>query len=86
MHRMFLYPSVKAGHWETKKAGYKDADIFVYMVRATRPALMLSRKCAIRIGSAFLYALNFVRLKKTYAKGLVLVRANCDNHRKTQLW
>ncbi len=22
----FLYPSAKAGHWETEKAGYKNAD------------------------------------------------------------
>ena len=26
VHRMFLYPLAKASHWETEKAGYKDAD------------------------------------------------------------
>ena len=24
IYRMFLYPSVKTGHWETEKAGYKN--------------------------------------------------------------
>ena len=39
----FLYPLAKAGHWETEKAGYENADSFeIYMVRVTRPALMLS--------------------------------------------
>ena len=26
----FLYPLAKAGHWETEKAGYKNADICLY--------------------------------------------------------
>ena len=34
-----MRPSVKAGHWETEKAGC----IFAYMVRVRRPALMLFR-------------------------------------------
>ena len=38
---MFLYPLSKDSHWETEKAGYKNADESVYMVRVTRPALML---------------------------------------------
>ena len=46
VHRMFLYPLSKDSHWETEKAGYENADESVYMVRVTRPALMLSRKCS----------------------------------------
>jgi len=30
MYRMFLYPSVKASHWETEKAGYKNAELTPY--------------------------------------------------------
>ena len=41
-----LYPLSKDSHWETEKAGYENADESVYMVRVTRPALMLFRKCA----------------------------------------
>ena len=52
VHRMFLYPLSKDSHWETEKAGYKNAG-FTYMVRVTRPALMLSRKCVGSIGVAF---------------------------------
>ena len=38
----FLYPLAKAGHWETEKAGCKNADsLGIYMMRVTRPALML---------------------------------------------
>ena len=44
VHRMFLYPLSKDSHWETEKAGYKNADESVYMVRVTRPALILFRK------------------------------------------
>ena len=40
----FLYPLAKASHWETEKAGYKNAGFLVYMVQVTRPALMLSGK------------------------------------------
>ena len=32
VHRMFLYPLSKDSHWETEKAGYENADRFVYMV------------------------------------------------------
>ena len=39
----FLYPLSKDSHWETEKAGYKNAGGFVYMVRVTRPALILFR-------------------------------------------
>lgn len=46
MRTKFLCSSVKAGHWETEKAEYKNAGIDPYMARVTRPALMLSRKCA----------------------------------------
>ena len=49
----FLYLLAKASHWETEKAGYKNVDIFVYMVRVTRPALMLSRKCFKSIEAMF---------------------------------
>ena len=45
VYARFLYPLSKDSHWETEKAGYKYADRFVYMVRVTRPALMLFRKC-----------------------------------------
>ena len=41
----FLYLLSKDSHWETEKAGYKNAGISAYMVRVTRPALMLSRRC-----------------------------------------
>ena len=44
----FLYPLSKDSQWETAKSGYKNADGYVYMVRVTRPALMLS--CKIRMG------------------------------------
>ncbi len=27
----FLYPSAKAGHWGTEKAGYEDAEKYFYM-------------------------------------------------------
>jgi hypothetical protein len=50
---MFLYPLSKDSHWETEKAGYKNADFLVYMVQATRPALMLFRKCFNGIGMMF---------------------------------
>ena len=55
---MFLYPLAKAGHWETEKAGYKNADESVYKVRVTRPALVLSRKCFISIEVMFSVALQ----------------------------
>ena len=45
----FLYPLSKDSHWETEKAGYENADYIVYMMRVTRPALML-----FRIGIIFL--------------------------------
>ena len=32
VHQMFLYPLSKDGHWETEKAGYKNADFKVYMM------------------------------------------------------
>ena len=66
VHRMFLYPLSKDSHWETEKAGYKNADIFVYMVRVTRPALMLSRKCFKSIGIIF----------------SVATQLNCDSSQK----
>ena len=44
VHPKFLCSSVKTGHWETEKAEHKNADFLVYMVRVTRPALMLLRK------------------------------------------
>ena len=56
---MFLYPLAKAGHWETEKAGYKNADRVVYMMRVTRPALVLSRKCVGCIEVAFLFVCFF---------------------------
>ena len=30
VHRMFLYPLSKDSHWETEKAGYKNADYCLY--------------------------------------------------------
>jgi len=30
VHRMFLYPLSKDSHWETEKAGYKNADLGLY--------------------------------------------------------
>ena len=66
VHRMFLYPLSKDSHWETEKAGYKNADIFVYMVRVTRPALMLSCKCFSSIEIIF----------------SVAIQLNCDSSQK----
>ena len=74
-----LYPSAKAGHWETEKAGYKSAGRLAYMVRVTRPALVVSRTCPGHRETVFVCACLLVR-------AFAFVQTNCEHHRKTQLW
>ena len=63
VHRMFLYPLSKDSHWETEKAGYKSADESVYMMRVTRPALILFRKCFLHRGNIFSWGADICFLK-----------------------
>ena len=55
----FLYPLLKNSHWETEKVGYENAGYIVYMMRVTRPALILFPPCLKSIGIMFLHSKIF---------------------------
>ena len=77
MHRMFLYPSVKAGHWETEKAGYKNADFYLYGASHKTCFDTIHKRLFI---FTFIVVSVFVR---TYSMiRLIFVQTNCDTSQK----
>lgn len=49
----FLCLLTKVGHWETEKAKYKNATFRRYIIRVTRPALILFRRCVLHRNNVF---------------------------------
>ena len=64
VHRMFLYPLSKDSHWETEKAGYKNADFLSLYGASHKTCFDVTSQVLICIGVMFSFEVLKVCVKK----------------------